>query len=186
MAAITYFDKPGPANTDETLVLAASRAHELSLKTVILASSSGTTARKALAVFKTGSLVCVTHSTGFERKDAQELLPKQRAELEKAGCRVLTCQHAFGGVNRAVRRTLHTYQLDEILAYTLRTMGQGFKVCVEIALMAADAGFTSTKEEALCIAGTGTGSDTAVVLTPANSQDFFDLKIHEIVCKPRL
>ncbi|HMD67671.1 MAG TPA: hypothetical protein VKF42_02260, partial [Chitinivibrionales bacterium] len=103
-----------------------------------------------------------------------------------AGCRVCTCQHAFGGVNRAVRRILNTYQLDEILAYTLRTMGQGFKVCVEIAVMAADAGLVSTKREALCIAGTGTGCDTAVVLTPTNAQSFFELKIHEIVCKPRL
>jgi len=81
---------------------------------------------------------------------------------------------------------LHTYQLDEIVAYTLRTMGQGFKVCLEIACMAADAGLVSVKKEAICIAGTGTGADTAVVLTPANAQGFFELKVHEIVCKPRL
>jgi hypothetical protein len=139
-----------------------------------------------VSVFSKGSLVVVTHSTGFERKDMQELLPKRREELENLGCRVLTCQHAFGGVNRAVRRMLHTYQLDEIIAYTLRTMGQGFKVCLEIACMAADAGLVSVKKEVMCIAGTGTGADTAVVLTPANAQGFFDLKVHEIVCKPRM
>ncbi len=186
MSTITYFDKPGPVNTDETLALAATRARELSIATVILASSSGATAQRALSLFARGTIVCVTHSTGFERKDTQELLPKSKAELEKSGCRVLTCQHALGGINRAVRRMLHTYQLDEILAYTLRTMGQGFKVCVEISLMAADAGLTSTKREALCIAGTGSGCDTAIIVTPANAQNFFELKIHEIVCKPRL
>ncbi len=186
MSTITYFDKPGPANTNETLALAAARTKELNLTTVILASSSGATAQKALSLFPRGTIVCVTHSTGFERKDVQELLPGHKADLEKSGCRVLTCQHALGGINRAVRRMLHTYQLDEILAYTLRTMGQGFKVCVEISLMAADAGMASTKREALCIAGTGTGCDTAVILTPANAQSFFELKIHEIICKPRL
>jgi hypothetical protein len=186
MSDITYFSKPGPSNTAATLALAAGRARELSIGTIVVASSSGTTALKALKLFERDTVVCVTHSTGFEGNDIQELSPKQRIELERAGCRVCTCQHAFGGVNRAVRRILNTYQLDEILAYTLRTMGQGFKVCVEIAVMAADAGLVSTKREALCIAGTGTGCDTAVVLTPTNAQSFFELKIHEIVCKPRL
>jgi hypothetical protein len=186
MSAITYFEKPGPDNTDKTLGLAADRAKELDIETIVLASSSGATAQKAVKIFPKGSLVVVTHSTGFERKDMQEMLPERREELEKVGCRVLTCQHAFGGVNRAVRRMLHTYQLDEIVAYTLRTMGQGFKVSLEIACMAADAGLVSVKKEALCIAGTGTGADTAVVLTPANAQGFFELKVHEIVCKPRL
>jgi hypothetical protein len=186
MPYITYFRKPGPSNTTVTLALAAERARKLSIGTIVLASSSGVTALKALKLFEKDTIVCVTHSTGFEGKDLQELSPERKKKLEKAGCRVLTCQHAFGGVNRGVRRILNTYQLDEILAYTLRTMGQGFKVCVEIALMAADAGLVSTKREALCIGGTGTGCDTAVVLTPANAQSFFELKIHEIVCKPRL
>jgi uncharacterized protein len=186
MTDITYFYKPGPSNTAATLSLAEKRARKLSIDTVLIASSSGKTALKALKTFKKGTLTCVTHSTGFEGKDIQEMSPGRRAALEKAGCRVLTCQHALGGVNRAVRRKLNTYQVDELIAYTLRTMGQGFKVCLEIALMAADAGFVSTKREVMCIGGTGTGCDTAVVLTPANAQDFFDLRIHEIVCKPRL
>jgi hypothetical protein len=65
-------------------------------------------------------------------------------------------------------------------------MGQGFKVCCEIALMAADAGLASVKREAICIGGTNSGADTALVLTPVNAQDFFDLKVHEVICKPRL
>jgi hypothetical protein len=171
----TWFHKAGPSQTEATLSLAAKRAAECNIPKVIVASSSGATA-----------LVVVTHSMGFEREDVQEMEPKTRKALEDLGCAVLTCQHAFGGVNRAVRRTLHTYQLDEIIAYTLRTMGQGFKVCIETAVMAADAGLVSVKKEVLCIAGTGTGADTAIVLTPANAQNFFKLKVHEIVCKPRL
>ena len=43
-----------------------------------------------------------------------------------------------------------------------------------------------TDKEVVCIAGTGHGADTAVVLQPVNAQKFFDLKIKEIICKPRL
>ena len=98
----------------------------------------------------------------------------------------MTCQHAFGGVGRAVRKKLGTYELEELIAYTLRLFGEGMKVAVEIALMVADAGLVRTDEPVIAIAGTGKGADTAVVLKPANAQDFFDLQVLEILCKPRL
>jgi hypothetical protein len=60
------------------------------------------------------------------------------------------------------------------------------KVCVEIALMAADAGLVTAGEPCLAVAGTGQGADTAVVLLPANVQDFFDLRVLEVLAKPRL
>jgi len=180
-----YFEKPGPANTDETLKLAFSRARELDIKYILVATTSGSTAVKASEVFKDYNLIAITHSAGFSFKDVQELTAESKKKLETKGVKILTCQHALGGVNRAVRRKLNTYQLDEIIAYTLRTMGQGFKVCLEIALMATDAGLVSVKQEIIAIGGTGSGADTAVVLTPANAQDFFDLSVHEIICKPR-
>jgi hypothetical protein len=139
-------------------------------------------------------VVVVTHSTGFKKPNHQELTGENRAAIEAAGGKVLTCQHAFGGVGRAVRKKLRTYQLEEFIAYTLRIFGEGMKVVVEIALMAADAGLVRTDEAAsshvrsgvIAIAGTGKGADTAVVLKPANAQAFFDLKVLEVLCKPRL
>lgn len=185
MMEYKYFDKPGPANTEQTLKLALLRAGELDIKYILVATTSGATAVRAAELFSGYSLVAVTHSAGFSAKDAQELTAENRRVLEKGGVKILTCQHALGGVNRAVRRKLNTYQMDEIIAYTLRTMGQGFKVCLEMALMAADAGLVSVQQEAVAIGGTSSGADTAVVLTPTNAQDFFDLKVHEVICKPR-
>ena len=52
--------------------------------------------------------------------------------------------------------------------------------------MAADAGLVRTDEDIIVIGGTGQGADTAVVLRPVNSEDFFDLKVKEILCKPLL
>jgi hypothetical protein len=52
--------------------------------------------------------------------------------------------------------------------------------------MAADAGLIRTDEEAIGIGGSGGGADAAVVLQPANTHTFFDLRVKEIICKPRL
>ena len=52
--------------------------------------------------------------------------------------------------------------------------------------MAADAGLIRTDEEIIAVGGTRGGADTAVVLQPSNTHAFFDLRIKEIVCKPRL
>jgi len=83
-----------------------------------------------------------------------------------------------------VRNKMGTYQVDEIIAYTLRTFGEGMKVCAEMALMAADAGLARVGEPAVAIAGTGRGADTAVLLMPANAQTFFDLRFLEVLCMP--
>ena len=181
----TYFEHCGPDNTAEVLHLAKKRAEELSIKTILVATTKGATGEKASLLFKEYHLIAVTHSTGFNEPNKQELLQEHRQNIISNGGAILTCQHAFGGVARAVRRTLKTYQLDEIIAYTLRTFGQGTKVAVEIALMAADAGMVRTDQEVISIGGSDNGADTALVLTPTNAQDFFSLKIHEIICKPR-
>jgi len=182
----TYFEKPGKENTERTLDLAKKRAEELGIKTILVASTRGETGVKACETFRGYDVVVVTHSTGFKEPNYQELTDENRAAIEAAGGKILICQHAFGGVGRAVRKKLGTYELEEIIAHTLRLFGDGVKVAVEIALMAADAGLVRTDEPAIAIGGTGSGADSAVVLKPANAQTFFDLKVLEILCKPRL
>ena len=181
----TYFEKPGPKNTTQTLQRAKRRAEELGIETILVASSRGETGLQAAELFQGYHLVVVSHSTGFREPNTQELTQENRAAIEAAGATILTCQHAFGGVNRAVRRQLDTYMTDEIIAYVLRTFGEGTKVCAEIALMAADAGLVTVGEPCIAVGGTGRGADTAVVLIPANAQQFFDLRIMEILAKPR-
>jgi hypothetical protein len=72
------------------------------------------------------------------------------------------------------------------MAFTLRVFGQGTKVSIEIALMAADAGLIPTQEPCVSIGGTDQGADTAILLIPAHAQNFFDLRVLEILAKPRL
>jgi len=182
----TYFEEPGEENTQRTLELAKRRAEELGIETILVASTRGETGVRACEVFQGYDVVVVTHSTGFKEPDFQELTDENRAAIEAAGGKILTCQHAFGGVGRAVRKKLGTYELEELIAYTLRLFGEGMKVVVEICLMAADAGLVRTDEPVIAIAGTSKGADTAVVLKPANVQAFFDLQVLEILCKPGL
>ena len=182
----TYYEEPGKQNTARTLELARKRAEELGVRTILVASTWGETGAQAAREFGGYDVVVVTHATGFSGPNTQELTPENRAAIEAAGARILTCQHALGGVSRAVRKKWGTYMIDEIVAQTLRIFGQGMKVCVEIALMAADAGLVRVGEPCIAIGGTGRGADTAVLLIPANVQELFDLRVMEVLAKPRL
>jgi len=186
----TYFEKPGGAeNTEKTLALAKARAKELGIKTVVVASTVGGTALKAVDILKGFKVIVVTHVSGFGDANTQEFTDANRRIVESRGGIVLTAAHAFGGIHRALGNTMPpapSSAIGDVVAMTLRTFGQGMKVACEIAAMAADAGLVRTDEEVISIGGTGRGADTAVVVQPACTHRFFTLKVKEIICKPRL
>ena len=82
-------------------------------------------------------------------------------------------------------KQFNSYEIGIIIANTLRMIGQGMKVAIEISIMAADAGLVHGDEDIIAIGGSGGGADCAVVLKPVNSNDLFDLRVKEILCKPR-
>lgn len=180
-----YFQKPGPRNTKKVLEAVSKRAEALSIRKVLIASCSGKTAIDAREILNDGiRIIAVTHVTGFAKPNSQEMPEETRKELISKGVEVLTAQHAFGGVGRAVRNKLSTFQVDEIMAFTLRIFGHGTKVAIELALMAADAGLVRTDEDVISVGGSAKGADSALVITPANTHNFFDLKVRQIICKP--
>jgi hypothetical protein len=181
-----YFEEKGPANTEETLSIAKKRAEELGIKTIVVASTVGDVAVRAMDVFKGLRVIVVTHVTGMRQPDVQEFEEKNKKIVEEKGGIVLTATHALGGLSKAMRNRYNTFVLGEIIADALRIFGQGVKVVTEIAAMAADAGLVRTDEDIIAVAGSGRGADTAVVLKPAHTHNFFDMKIREILCKPRL
>ena len=182
---IVYFEKPGRENTEAALCLVRQRADELGIKTVLVASTKGDTAALAVDVLQGLRVICVSHSTGLREPDTQSFTAENRRIVESKGGIVLTATLAFAGVSRALRNKFDTATIGDIIAQVLRVFGDGMKVVCEIALMAADAGLVRTDEEVIAIGGTGRGADTAVVLNPVNSHNFFDLKIKEVICKPR-
>ncbi len=181
---ITYFTEKGAKNTDKVLELALERAKKRGIKSIVVASTYGDTGVKATEVFRGFNVVVVTHHTGFQTPNIQQLTEENREKILRNGGKILTATHAFGGIGRAVRNKFNTYEVDELVANVLRLFGQGMKVACEIVLMAADAGYIRTDEDVIAIAGTGRGADTAIVVKPENVSRFFDMKIKEIICKP--
>lgn len=180
-----YFGQAGPANTERVLQLAKERAALIGASHVVLPSTSGRTGALAAVALRNLNVVVVSHSAGFSAPNEQQLEEEHRQTIERAGAHILTCQHALGGIGKAVRRKLGTYQLDEVIAFTLRCFGQGIKVALEITLMAADAGLIPVGREIVALGGSGRGVDTGVVVLSANAHDFFDLRVLEIFCGPR-
>jgi hypothetical protein len=181
---IVYFEKTGPENTEATFRIAKQRAEELGIKTILVASTTGSAAVKALEALKGMRVIFVSHSTGFIEPNVQRFTEENRKIVESKGGIILTATHVFAGLSRALRNKTNTVTIGDIVAETLRIFGQGTKVACEITMMAADAGLVRTDEDIVSVAGTSKGSDTALVLTPVTSQNFFDLKIKEVLCKP--
>jgi len=183
--SITYFEHQGTTNTEAVLRLVAARAATLGITQVVVTTTGGITGVMAPDLLAGLKVIVVTHSTGFAEPGRQEVPAQVVEEIRSKGARVLTATHAFGGAGRAVRRQFSTYQADEIIAQTLRLFGQGTKVAIECSLMAADAGLISVHEEVISCGGTGRGLDTALVLHPSHTQTLFELRVLEILCKPR-
>ena len=181
---ILYFESVGEINTDETLRMAKERADILGIKDVVIASTRGNTAVKALQIFKGFNLVVVPHVTGLREPGQQELIKENWKKIEEAGGKIVIAAHTFSGVNRAIQAKWDTMYPAGIIAQTLRLFGQGMKVVVEIAAMAADAGVIPANKDVVVVAGSGRGADTAVVIKPANSHRLFDTVVKEIIVKP--
>ncbi|MDK2876200.1 MAG: uncharacterized protein PWQ22_610 [Archaeoglobaceae archaeon] len=183
---IWYFEKPGVENTEATLKLAFERAKELGIKYVVVASSYGETAKKALKYLSGDMrLVVVTYHTGFMEEGKNTMDPETEEFLRKNGAVIVRQSHVLSGIERSITRKFGGISRVEVIAETLRALfGHGLKVCVEIAVMAADSGAIPITE-VVAIGGKTRGADTAVVIRPAHMNNFFDVQIKEIICMPR-
>ncbi len=177
-------DGTGPEFTEATVKAAVEACRERKVRHLVVASTTGTTARVAHEAVKGTDvqLVVVTHNTGFGEEGEQKFPADLRAELEGEGTRVLTGTMVFRSLGRAIRDKTGGDQ-ETLVASALRVLGEGTKVCAEIAMMAADAGLVPPGD-VVCVAGTGRGADTAAVVRAVPSNKFFDLKVRAHVAKP--
>ncbi len=181
---VTYFKEVGEQNTDALLKLVKEYVGKEGIKDIVVASTTGETGAKASKIFKGNNIVIVTHCFGFKEPGEPELKEEYKKEILVNGAKIFTGVHALSSVERAIRKDFGTLQPLELIANVLRLLGEGAKVCVEITLMAADAGLIPVDRDVVAIAGTSRGADTALRLRPANAARFFDLKIREVIAKP--
>lgn len=193
------FEKPGKEHTEETLRVALEAAKERGIDTVVVSTTTGTTGEKAVEVFKGSGikLVFVTHQSGYRGSGIQLVPAETRKKLEKTGT-VVTCTDVLtGGVDVGMGRQRPEVSEPQqgslpfivppanvLVANTLRLFSQGVKVCAEVAMMAADCGAVQVGKPVVCVAGSHAGADTAMVISPAESNRMRDLKFHEILAKP--
>jgi hypothetical protein len=176
---IVYFEDIGPQNTEITFKSVKERLSNSGIEKIVIASTTGATAMMANDYFKdTGiKLIVVPHQYDFHR-DVNPFPRELVKELRDAGHDV-----HFGTM------LFHTDQLYDsniptLMANILRCFCQGVKVCFEIVMMATDAGLLSKGEKVIAIAGTGRGSDTALVMQASSSRNMKKLRVNEIICKP--
>jgi uncharacterized protein len=180
-----YFAVRGRDNTAATIRIAHERAEELAIHHLVVASTHGETALEAARVFQGSEtqIISVSLSPAFDEM-GWTLSPAERRKQEERGIRVLTSLHALA--DGIAEGFFGQATLGNVVADTLRCFSQGMKVAVEISLMAAEAGLVAPGSEIIAVAGTDGGADTAVVLRPTFARKVKDLRICEILCKPRI
>jgi hypothetical protein len=184
-AEITYFEQPGKENTEAVMALVKKRAAELGIKTVVVASYRGYTAETAVRMLDGLKIIVIAGFLEPNEKNLPETFSQGDEKLIKEKATVLVTTHLFAGISRAMRRRFESASPGETIAQALRMVGVGIKVGIECTVMAADSGLVSTEEDVIAIAGSRSGADTAIVVRPVYSQQLFDLKVKEILCKPR-
>jgi len=169
--ASVYFTKPGSRNTADVIEAVARRVKEGDIKIVVLASTSGRTGVKFAEALKgRANVVVVSH----EKMD-----PKLKARIVELGAVAADQTHL----------PLHAKGMDDI-RNALYTLGQGFKVAVEVILIATDKGLIEPGTDVIGVAGSGAGADTAIVARSTKTKEIFStdrnkkLEVREITAMP--
>lgn len=185
---IVYFERPGRDNTDACLEVVKEAARQGDPKHIVVASTGGETGLKFSEALKGKglNLVVVTHSAGFKEPNTHEMPLEVRETIQSRGAKVFTGPMLTHSIDTAFAQKFSGSHLSHIIAQTLRRFGEGTKVCCECVMMAVDAGLVPEAEEILAVAGTARGADTVLLVKSAASKRFLNLKVLEVLAKPRV
>ncbi|NIW13817.1 MAG: hypothetical protein GWN31_07790 [Candidatus Thorarchaeota archaeon] len=197
---ITYFERPGPENTDSVLEAVKERLTDSKIKSVVVASELGSTALKAAEILKElgVKIICVTVYGGYQEALGREwpaVSGAVREKLEGYNVEIIEKTPWIFGCTFDYWISNENAPSGQIHKFLSRLLGFGVKTCVEIALIACEAGAVSSNEEVICIAGTGWlggGADAAIVIKPCHiyEGDFLKIdkgiEVREIIAMPRV
>lgn len=185
---ITYFEKQGNDYTDDLIKAVKDKLDATDeIKRILIASSTGESALKLYGAIDNDDveIINVTHHMGFSGPNESDISDDMIKKLEDCGIKTYFGSHAFSGAARGVTNKYGGYSPLDVVADTLRMFSHGIKVAAEISIMASDAGLVPVGEKIIAIGGRGHGVDTAVILTPVNAKNLFDLQFHEIIAMPK-
>jgi len=169
--ACVYFLESGPENTDDVLNAVARRLKEKNIETVVVASTSGRTGVKFAETLKgKAKVIAISH---------EEMEPKLKQNIIR-----------LGGVAADKTHLPFSERGLEKVRDTFYTLGQGFKVAVEVILIATDKGLVKPYKDVIGVAGTDRGSDTAIIARATTTKEIFSkdvekkLEVREIIAMP--
>jgi len=165
----TYFSEPGPENTDNLIEAVKKRVEEGDVKTVVVASISGSTGAKFARALKGEAQVVAISNETMDSKHEEEIMKLGGKLAENAKLQMGEAEW------KSVKRVLYA-------------LGQGFKVAVQVVFMATEKGLVKPNDDVIGVAGSGTGSDTAIVTKATNDAFGEDenrkLEVREIIAMP--
>ncbi len=168
---VAYFETHGIENTEDVIQAVGKRVKEGDIKTVIVASTSGATGLKfAKALKGIAEVIAISH----ENMDSEN-----KREIVRLGAKALDKTHL----------PLETRKMEAV-KNSYYTLGQGFKVAVEVILIVADKAAVTLYKDVIGVGGTDKGSDTAIVARATTSKDAFSedkgkkLEIREVLAMP--
>jgi len=184
--SVTYFDSKGEKNTGRCLEICKGLYAE-GYRHFVVASTGGNTGLLFAESFKgtDANLVVVTHSAGFKEPGKLEIGKETVEKIRSLGAKVYTGTILTHSIETSLMNKHQGIYPAYIVTQTLRRFSQGVKVGVEIVMEACDAGLIPEAEEIVTVGGTGRGADTILIVESAASKRFLDLKVLEIVAKPR-
>ncbi|MEW5724920.1 MAG: hypothetical protein AB1896_17545 [Thermodesulfobacteriota bacterium] len=183
---VEYFEKAGPENTGACLEIMAGLTGE-GVQDFVVASTSGRTgvlAAEALSGREV-NLVVVGHSVGFKGPNQDEFVAENEARIKALGGRVYRGTILTHSLETGLAGSFGGAYPTQIIAASLRRLGQGIKVACEIVMEACDAGLVAEGREVAAAAGTARGADTVALLRAKPSKRFLELVVLEILAKPR-
>lgn len=193
------YSEPGPHNTDA--VLNTIKGH-VGDKSVVIASVTGNSLLKSAKVIDPQRIVGVTCPCGMYfdvkkmdegpfndipslrdirdkwRKEGKEIIPMDFSEetkksVSELGIRIVKGTIPLFGVSFSMRLHLNHINSLDIVAKTLELFSTGTLVCLEIVMMAVDAGIIEENTEVISLAGTEQGLDTACLIRSCSSANLF-------------
>ena len=190
---VYYFEEPGEENTAQVIEAVSLRMESPAPSKVVVASTSGETAFALARKLKDGvEIVCVSEAP-YRRERGSEwpcLKPRLKVKLEKLGVSIIEkAPEVFFNSVMEFAPWAQAFP-ERYVRETLYAFGQGLKVCVEVALMAAQCGYVEPFEDVIAIGGMGSGADTAIICKATYPQCLFDkdtakrLEIKEIIAMP--
>lgn len=198
--SITYFEKPGPQNTDAVIAAVKERISEGDVRGVVVASESGRTALALAEALKDSDayVICVAPYPSYQhvlKRGWPPIREEIRRKLESLGGKVLDQTPWIFGCTFDTAFLQDSAPATIIHKFLSRAFGFGVKTCIEVALIAVEAGALEWNKNAIAVAGTGWlggGADAAIVVRPsavyggAFLKNEGGLEVREIVAMPRV